>query len=131
MALAVARAAACAGHSCVLSWWQEVKAKPHPSVERYRDGRALRPAYADVVSAQHRPCSNVCRTTANCPHARCANGRDKRFCTRNQKPYIYAGRLWDEAKNLAALDAVAPQLDWPILRCGAMPNVPEMRRCRK
>src|SRR5690606_37808207 len=31
---------------------------------------------------------------------------------------LAAGRLWDPAKNLAALDAAAEQLPWPVLVAG-------------
>ena len=31
---------------------------------------------------------------------------------------LAAGRLWDEAKNVAALEAVAPRLPWPVCLAG-------------
>src|SRR5690606_3875973 len=35
------------------------------------------------------------------------------------EPFVLtAGRLWDRAKNVAALDAVAPSLPWPVLVAG-------------
>jgi glycosyltransferase involved in cell wall biosynthesis len=37
-----------------------------------------------------------------------------------KEPFILAaGRLWDEAKNIAALTAIAPELDWPVRIAGA------------
>jgi glycosyltransferase involved in cell wall biosynthesis len=37
-----------------------------------------------------------------------------------KQPFILAaGRLWDEAKNLAALEAVAPALPWPVHVAGS------------
>jgi glycogen synthase len=43
-------------------------------------------------------------------------GRDPAAMRPGRKqPYIFsAGRLWDEAKNLAALDRAAPEVPWPI-----------------
>jgi glycogen synthase len=36
-----------------------------------------------------------------------------------REPFILAtGRLWDEARNLEVLEAVAPRLDWPVLVAG-------------
>jgi glycosyltransferase involved in cell wall biosynthesis len=49
-----------------------------------------------------------------------SNGRDDTlFAPAPKKPYILsAGRMWDEAKNLAALETVASQLAWPICVAG-------------
>ncbi|NOK37276.1 glycosyltransferase family 4 protein [Corallococcus exercitus] len=45
------------------------------------------------------------------PNARCAT----RFPpSRKERFVLAAGRLWDEAKNLAALEAAAPQLPFPV-----------------
>jgi glycosyltransferase involved in cell wall biosynthesis len=49
------------------------------------------------------------------------NGRSaKAFAPGEKQPFIFsAGRLWDEAKNLAALEAVAPRLPWPVCVAGS------------
>ncbi len=37
-----------------------------------------------------------------------------------KQPFILAaGRIWDEAKNIGALTAIAPRLDWPVRIAGA------------
>jgi glycosyltransferase involved in cell wall biosynthesis len=48
------------------------------------------------------------------------NGLDSAlFPPADKKPFILAvGRLWDEAKNIVMLDAVAPFLSWPIYVAG-------------
>jgi glycosyltransferase involved in cell wall biosynthesis len=48
------------------------------------------------------------------------NGRQaSRYAARAKRPYILsAGRLWDEAKNVAALKSVADDLPWPIRIAG-------------
>jgi glycogen synthase len=50
-----------------------------------------------------------------------SNGLDaERFeASSKQEVVLAAGRFWDDAKNLAALQAVAPQLDWPVRIAGA------------
>jgi glycosyltransferase involved in cell wall biosynthesis len=41
------------------------------------------------------------------------------FGRAKKEPFVLcAGRLWDEAKNLAALDSVAPRLPWPVYAAG-------------
>jgi glycosyltransferase involved in cell wall biosynthesis len=48
------------------------------------------------------------------------NGRDRDWVNeRPKEPLILsAGRVWDEAKNVAALESVAPMLDWPVFVAG-------------
>jgi glycosyltransferase involved in cell wall biosynthesis len=111
------------GHSCVLSWWRAVKREAAP--EEWREyaravSRGLRDA--DLVVAPSRAMMADLRrhygpldSTAVIP-----NGRDcslyspmpKRHCI------LAAGRLWDEAKNIAALDKAAANLDWPVYVAG-------------
>jgi glycosyltransferase involved in cell wall biosynthesis len=112
-----------AGHSCVLSWWQEVKNEPAPDAwNHYRDAVRCGLHTADVVAAPTQAMLDMlCRHYGELPNTRVVpNGRDETlFAPAAKKPYILsAGRMWDEAKNLAALDAVAPQLDWPIYVAG-------------
>jgi glycosyltransferase involved in cell wall biosynthesis len=111
------------GHSCVLSWWQEVKNEAAPDTwNRYHDAVRCGLQSADVVAAPTQAMLDMlCRHYGALRHT-CVvpNGRDETlFAPAAKKPYILsAGRLWDEAKNLAALDAVAPQLDWTIYVAG-------------
>src|SRR5690606_16794858 len=49
------------------------------------------------------------------------NGRDRvcRSAAAAKQPYVFtAGRLWDEAKNISALDAAAPLISWPAYAAG-------------
>ena len=45
-----------------------------------------------------------------------ANGRSPaRWAPAEKEPFVLsAGRLWDEAKNVAALERIAPRVPWPI-----------------
>lgn len=103
------------GHSCVLSWWEAVKGEAAPaSWDRYREEvrRGLQAAnlviapsaamlagrfsyYGEIVNSKVIP-----------------NGRDSAvFYPSVKKEFVLtAGRLWDEAKNVAALEDIAPQL---------------------
>ncbi len=114
-----------AAHSCVTSWWQAVKneAAPPPAWDRYRHevGRGLRAA--DMVVAPTRALLKTLeRNYGPLPRTSVVpNGRDAaRFLPAVQKqPFVLAaGRVWDEAKNIAALAHVAPGLPWPVYVAG-------------
>jgi glycogen synthase len=111
------------GHSCVLSWWRAVKGEDAPANwDRYRRAvtRGLRSA--DVVVAPSQSMMTALeRHYAPLPPARVIhNGRDgSHYHVGEKHAYIVsAGRVWDEAKNVAALDAVAGDLPWPVLVAG-------------
>lgn len=111
------------GHSCVLSWWLAVHGEPAPRAwAAYADRVAMGLAAADLVVTPTRSLADQFSAFYG-PLARTrviANGRDARFYRpRPKDPVILsAGRLWDPAKNVAALEAVAPKLDWPMAVAG-------------
>ena len=104
-----------AGHSCVLSWWRAVKGEDAPPAwDRYRRAVAAGLQAADVVVA---PTGAMLDALAGhygpLRDGRVIpNGRDSRtFRAVEKEEFILgAGRLWDEAKNLAVLDACAAGL---------------------
>ncbi|HEV7519303.1 MAG TPA: glycosyltransferase family 4 protein [Thermoanaerobaculia bacterium] len=113
-------------HSCVLSWWSAVRAERAPaSWERYRTAVQAGLAAADLVVA---PSAAMLAALAEhygpLPDARVIpNGRDARLfrpvAQGGKEEIVFAaGRLWDEAKNLAALERVAPEIPWPIYVAG-------------
>jgi glycogen(starch) synthase len=111
------------GHSCVLSWWEAVKGGPAPAAwGRYRREVARGLQAADLVLAPtHAMLTALGRHYG--PFARrrvVPDGRDPAlFPPGVKRPCIFAaGRLWDEAKNVAQLDAVAPSLAWPVYVAG-------------
>lgn len=113
------------GHSSVTSWWQAVKREAAPaSWDRYRSVVRRGLAGADLVAA---PTHAMLLSLEHDFGPWCGesvvlgNGRDpSAFIPASSKePIVFAaGRLWDEAKNLAALDRIAPALPWPLVVAG-------------
>ncbi len=111
------------GHSCVLSWWQAVKGEAAPPAwDRYALAVRKGLQAADLVVAPTRAMLSVLQThygplpSSHVIH----NGRNpKVFRSAVKEPLILAvGRLWDEAKNVQALDGVAEHLAWPVYVAG-------------
>lgn len=112
------------GHSCVLSWWRAVHGTKPPdewTTYQRRVKRSLEAADC-VTSPTHAMLSELRRHYGPLPRAAVVpNGRDPaRFQhARRKEPLILsAGRLWDAAKNAAALAAVAPLIEWPVCIAG-------------
>ena len=112
-------------HSCVLSWWRAVHGTEAPaSWDRYRAvvtrglvGATLVAAPTRAMLASLAEHYAVDVDAIVLPNGRCADD----FRPAGKAPVIVsAGRLWDEAKNLRALDHVAPSLDWPVRVAGSM-----------
>lgn len=111
------------GHSCVLSWWEAVKGEPAPDTwQRYRQEVACGLHGADLVLAPTRAMlSALERHYGHFNRSGVVpNGRDSGlFQPAAKAPFVLAmGRLWDEAKNVALLDEVAPSLTWPVYIAG-------------
>jgi glycosyltransferase involved in cell wall biosynthesis len=110
-------------HSCVLSWHEAVRGAPAGAEwDRYRAAvmaglrgadavvaptAAMRAALRRQYAYDHR-----CRIVPNgvSPHPQ-TSGRRGRLV-------LAAGRLWDEAKGLDALDRAAAQIPWPVALAG-------------
>jgi glycogen(starch) synthase len=111
-------------HSCVLSWWRAVRGEAAPAEwDTYRRWVRQGLAGAGLVAA---PTSAMLQSLAvNYGYRRAglvlpnaASGQD--FApARKQHVVLAAGRFWDAAKNLAALERVAPALSWPVKVAGA------------
>lgn len=111
------------GHSCVLSWWEAVKNEEAP--DRWN-------TYAERVTRGLQGADCVVGVTQNMLDSLenfygpfeystvVYNARDKsRFSSSAKKPQIFSmGRLWDEAKNIASLQAIADRLSWPVYIAG-------------
>ena len=110
-------------HSCSLSWWQAVHGEAAPATwNRYRDCVTSGLRAATFVTAPTRallteiqryygPLDRV-KVVAN-------GGETRRFHPAAKEPFLLgAGRLWDEAKNIAAVAGVAADLPWPVYAAG-------------
>lgn len=131
-------------HSCVLSWWRAVHGtEAPPSWNRYRQEMTAGLASADAVVA---PTAAMLReleqdhalnpertqvipngsptpppTRANFPelHQILVPIEPEFDAVREGKPFVLgSGRFWDAAKNMAALDAAAEGLAWPVVVAG-------------
>ncbi len=112
-----------AAHSCIASWWAAAKTGPLPAVwDRYIARARAGIAAADlVVAPTHAYLRELQSLYGRRERVRVIhNGRDPhRYAPDFKQPFILAaGRIWDEAKNLAALDRVAPRLPWPVMVVG-------------
>jgi glycosyltransferase involved in cell wall biosynthesis len=118
-------------HSSVLCWFEAVNGQAPARYERYRlevsGGLA---AAAAVVAPTQATLDSALRHHG--PLARTVvipNAVDPlRYHPAPKEAFIVAvGRLWDPAKNIAALSAVAPRLRWPI-RVGGSLTPPEQAK---
>lgn len=123
-----------AGHSCVLSWWQGVKGERAPAkYERYKEAVEEGLHAADAVVAISREMLRALREHYGA-FARSfviPNGRNPgKYNPKPKEDFILsAGRLWDEAKNVAAVCACSFDLEWPVRVAGDCrhPDGPESR----
>ena len=122
-ALPWARPVLVAAHSCVLSWWSAVYGDAAPaSYQEYQRRVRVGLAAADLVVA---PTAAMLGALEQ-HYGRIAQGwvihnaRDFDGFTPAPKlpKVLVAGRAWDQAKNLAALNAAAPRIDWPVYLAG-------------
>lgn len=106
-------------HSCVCTWFRAVRGCEAPSEwDEYRRRVSAGLTAADAVVA---PTQAILRDILGAyvldrPARVIANGRDATLWQpATKQPFVLAaGRLWDEAKGLAALDAAAAGVSWPI-----------------
>lgn len=123
------------GHSCVYSWWHAVRGgKPDDSWKEYRKRVTASLSRAQVVVAPSQYMLDaLCRYYGPFRRAHVIpNARDPEMYRPMQKePFVFsAGRLWDEAKDVAALCEVAPWISWPVFVAGddVAPDGQETRR---
>jgi glycosyltransferase involved in cell wall biosynthesis len=109
-------------HSDVCSWFEHVRGVgAGPEWDRYRREvtAGLRAADA-VVSITGAVADDVLREFGVRSEV-VYNGSPLEPCAPRKEPLVLgAGRLWDEAKNLRALDAAAEGLEWPVVVAGEM-----------
>ena len=110
-------------HSCVLSWWEAVRGESAPArLDAYRDAVERGVHAADLVVAPTRAMLAAVERHYGAPRSAAviANAAlAEHFAPGPKEPCVLAaGRVWDEAKNVAALDAAAAALGWPVYVAG-------------
>lgn len=111
-------------HSCVLSWWQAVHGESAPPAwDTYRRKVGDGLAAAGLVAAPTRAMLSTLAGNYGCARGALVvpNGAHHgQFHPARKQPFVLAaGRFWDAAKNIAALEKVAPQLPWPVKVAGS------------
>ena len=111
------------GHSCTLSWWFAVKGERAPaSWGRYKEAVEDGLHAADLVVAPSRAMlSSLIREYGPFSATKVIpNGRHMDVYRPSEKePFILSvGRIRDEAKNISALERLAPRLAWPVYVAG-------------
>ena len=118
------------GHSCVLSWFEAVHGAAAPSQwDRYRKEVRSGLKAADLILTPSKWMLEQLRRHYGPFQAQQGvihNARRPDLFPPGEKgQYIVSvGRLWDEAKNIAAVARVAKSLPWPVLVAGS-PMHPE------
>ncbi|HET9068544.1 MAG TPA: SDR family NAD(P)-dependent oxidoreductase [Amaricoccus sp.] len=122
-------------HSCVATWWAAVHGGPLPEDFRWRAAAQRRglEACAAVVA----PSAAFAAATAAAyglprplvvPNGRAAPPAPAADAPRERRIFT-AGRLWDEGKNLAALDAAAALIDAAVCAAGPTEGPNGARAC--
>jgi glycogen synthase len=110
-------------HSCVMSWWNAVKGEEAPESWDTYWARVSKGLFAAdvVVAPTFAMLSMVESGYGKLKNKRVIyNGRTAPVISRAKRENIVlsAGRLWDEAKNSAALAGIASGVSWPIYVAG-------------
>ncbi|QJR80587.1 glycosyltransferase family 4 protein [Alteromonas pelagimontana] len=123
-------------HSCVYTWWQATLGRD-PDEQRWKQYKSMVTASAQSVDTLVAPTYAMLNSFQNVYGSVrrsqiIYNGRDwpalpasdtKPILEEPQNipsaPYIFAaGRLWDQAKNLALLASISADLSWPVYVAG-------------
>ena len=115
-------------HSCVATWWHTVRGDaPAPDVVRWRTAYAAAAlARADLAIAPTHAFAAATQRTYGLPQAPVVvhNGRSIALgplaTGALPRAVFTAGRLWDDAKNVATLDRVAARLAEPVVAAGPL-----------
>jgi glycosyltransferase involved in cell wall biosynthesis len=115
-----------AAHSCVRTWWWACRHEdPGPGWSAYAEGvRTGLRAAATVVAPTEAFLADFAAAWSRLTRPRVIhNGIDFAVpaATERRGLILAAGRLWDEAKNVALLRGVAADLSWPVCLAGEPP----------
>ena len=110
-------------HSCLASWWRDVRGGPLPEDLRWRT-QLLRRGH-EACAALVAPSASFAAATRDIYGRMPAVIHNGRATARGQQDArghfaMTAGRLWDDGKNVAMLDAAAALVDFPVLAAGPL-----------
>jgi glycosyltransferase involved in cell wall biosynthesis len=109
-------------HPCVASWWRAVHGvEAPPEWNRYRAHVREALAASNVVVAPSRAMADALAVEYGAPRSVrvIPNGTHGIAHACKKRPLVFGvGRLWDKAKNLSRLAAVAPAVPWPVYIAG-------------
>jgi glycosyltransferase involved in cell wall biosynthesis len=108
-------------HSCVSSWWEAVLGEAAPRrYDRYRATVQAGLAAADAIVTPSAAMKAALERHYGATGVRVVpNGAAEHVSRRPKEPFVLScGRLWDRAKNVAAVVRVANKLSWPVRVAG-------------
>ena len=110
-------------HSCVATWWAALRAGPPDADIAWRHSLIARGyANCDVLVAPSFSFATATSRAYGVSPRVVHNGRSIADgpMTLRERLVLTAGRLWDDGKNIAGLDAAAAHLDAPVLAAGPL-----------
>lgn len=108
-------------HSCVATWWQACRGTPlPPEWSRYNGWLREAVARANMLVAPTAAfLADFQAAHGNAAHASVIHNGRSGFKPGVKRRIVFAaGRLWDEAKNIALLARIADDIDTPIIVAG-------------
>ncbi len=112
------------GHSCVSSWFEQVKGEKLPlSWQIYQKRVTDGLKGADTVVAPSKAMMKMLERHYGVTENSMViyNGRSICYSGSQKQPLILsAGRIWDEGKNIEALMSIASGLSWPLFIAGEL-----------
>lgn len=119
-------------HSCLATWWSEVRDGPMPGDFRWRSSALWQGLInCDVTVAPTAAFASATARTYDVPRPFVVhNGRAApALGPARREPFVFtAGRLWDDGKNIALLDAAAARLQAPLFAAGPLESPTGERR---
>lgn len=111
-------------HSCVRSWWEAVHgvaagAEWNEYTQRVKAGLDASSAVVAPTRSMGQFLTTEYGTATDKIHIIHNSTRVTEYNGKQKEAFILAaGRIWDEAKNFRLLEAIAPNVDWPIRVAG-------------
>jgi glycosyltransferase involved in cell wall biosynthesis len=130
-----ARPVVVAAHSCLATWWSEVRGdEPFPETWRWHlsatQAGLLRADAVIAPSGAHAAALRAVYGALDSLHT--VHNASNGIAASDGRPagsfVLSAGRWWDDAKNLATLDAAAGLCGWPVRIAGALQGPDGSRR---